>query len=280
MAGSGAAVAAAWAAVRHRLAGETGWLKFGPAPRPKSTALRCAANMPRPDPPLGTKRIAASLSAFGLSGKSAPRAAGAMTIAFQRSATCVDFSLNNRACRQSYPQIDPQLSVARSYSPVARARHSRQPSRQGDGAEARARRRAHPAAGARFRAGPRGSVEQGDPRGRARRFCRGPARANRPTGAPRFTRGGSCPRSGFALRRRPPRWDGASSRGPCTASPRSARVGAAVHQGRREASGSAARLRQGAAFRARARNDGAQGASAAAAAVLLDPATGSAADQP
>jgi len=71
-------------------------------------------------------------------------------------------------------------------------------------------------------AGPQGSSARGDPGEGLVGFAAARTRANRST----------CPRTGLALKRRSPRW-AALRVGPRTASPRSARVGAAVHQGRR-----------------------------------------------
>ena len=88
--------------------------KFGPSMAPKSTALRCAANMPQLHPPRGTSEAATNACPIGFSRESRPCAASLPQGPIERGATCVDEPLNNVPYRQPYPEIAPQLSVAES----------------------------------------------------------------------------------------------------------------------------------------------------------------------
>jgi hypothetical protein len=79
---------------------------------PKSTALRCAANMPQLHPPQGTSEGLTTPCPIGFSRESRHCADSPPARPIERSAICVDEPLNNRSYGQAYPEIAPHLSVA------------------------------------------------------------------------------------------------------------------------------------------------------------------------
>lgn len=138
--------------------------EFGPAAACESTALRCAANMPRPHPPLGTRKAFAILSPNGLSPESARSAAGLDVQDVLRGATCVDEPLNNHPYGQTYPEIVPQLFVAVRRLSDCMSNAPAPASHQAMGRDSKVARRAHPAARLEdLRTNPRGLGRVGDP---------------------------------------------------------------------------------------------------------------------
>lgn len=185
--------------------------------------------MPRFGPPLGTIWGGTSPSRNGLSRQPARRAQRPAKAPIRRGATCVDEALNNGFYRQAYPGFSPQLSVAvRRQADCANAAPG--PAWRRRWGEVRGLRGVLiPPRVPRPRAGFARPCE-GSQRGLAG-LGRGRSRANHAAGAGALR---AQARAHAAFRARAPLapMGGAPGRRPRTASPRSARVGAAVHQGR------------------------------------------------